>query len=103
MPLYVYILQCSDGSYYTGMTENLLHRLSQHESGDDPHSYTHSRSPVKLVWSQEFPSHEEAFACERQIKGWNRKKKEALIRNDLQAVHQIVEAERRKRRAAKST
>ena len=95
MPYFIYILKCVDDSYYTGMTENLSERLTAHENGFDPKAYTYSRRPVILVWTQEFPTHDEAFSCERQIKGWNRMKKEALIRNDWDKIHQIVKDERR--------
>jgi predicted GIY-YIG superfamily endonuclease len=59
-----------------------------------PKSYTFSRRPVKLIWMDEFSTKDEAFVFERQVKGWNRKKKEALIRGDWEAIHQIVKEER---------
>lgn len=75
---YVYILKCSDGSYYTGQTSNIENRLAQHQNGLLD-CYTFSRRPVTLVFSEEFLSRSDAFKWERQIKGWTRKKKEALI------------------------
>ena len=66
-------------------------------------SHTHSRRPVKLVWAQEFSTHEEAFAFERQIKGWSRAKKKALIENDWEKIHQIVSDERKRRKREKKT
>mgnify|MGYP002076884493 CR=1 FL=1 len=101
MPFFVYILKCADGSYYIGSTSNLEVRLAEHQSGFFPDSYTASRRPVQLVWSQECANHDEAFRFERQIKGWNRKKKEALIRNDFQRIHEIVTEERLRREAEK--
>jgi putative endonuclease len=79
----VYIVHCVDGSYYTGVTNNLERRLSEHNDGMDPCSYTHSRRPVCLVYSEEFGDIEDAIDAEKQIKGWSRKKKEALIQGDL--------------------
>lgn len=96
---YVYILECSDGSYYVGSTTNLERRLAEHQTGLPEKSYTSSRLPVKLVWSAEFPSDNDAFLRERQIKGWSRAKKEALIRGDWDGIHEIVKRERKKRRA----
>ena len=78
MTFHVYILQCSDGSYYTGHTEDLEVRLHGHHSGEYG-GYTKNRRPVKPVFSQEFPTRDQAFQIERQVKGWSRRKKEALI------------------------
>jgi predicted GIY-YIG superfamily endonuclease len=77
----VYILKCSDNSYYTGHTDNLEKRISEHGSGEII-GYTHSRWPVKLVYTVELPTRYEALPRERQIKRWSRRKKEALIEND---------------------
>ena len=84
MAFYVYILECSDGSYYTGHTDDLERRLETHNAGELD-GYTKNRRPLKLVFQQELPSRDEAFAAERQIKGWTRRKKEAIIidRRDL--------------------
>ena len=87
---WVYILQCSDGSYYTGKTTNLELRIAQHQQGYIK-GYTYERRPVKLVFSQEFPSIIEAIRAERQIKGWTRAKKEALIHGDFQRLHALAE------------
>ena len=96
---WVYLLKCSDSAYYIGMTDNLELRFSQYQTGFDPKSYTASRRPVKLMWAQEFASHDEAFRCERQVKGWSRAKKEALVNNDWDEIHGIVKRERKLRRA----
>jgi predicted GIY-YIG superfamily endonuclease len=74
---WVYILCCSDGSYYTGHTENLEIRVARHQAGEIA-GYTQKKLPVELVFSEEFSSRDDAFIRERQIKGWSRKKKEAL-------------------------
>ena len=85
MKAWLYILQCADRSYYTGSTNNLQLRLAQHQAGEGG-VYTQSRLPVELVYVQEFPSEHEAFLRERQVKGWSRAKKEALIRGDFEAL-----------------
>lgn len=93
----IYILQCSDGSYYTGLTKDLEGRLREHEAGAHAEAYTFSRRPVKLVWSVIAGSYPEALQWERKIKGWSRAKKEALIRGDIEGIHEIVKMERVKR------
>ena len=76
---YVYILQCSDDSYYTGVTSNLEKRLIEHLSAKYTNSYTAQRLPIKLVFYAEFTDINHAIAKEKQIKNWSRPKKEALI------------------------
>jgi predicted GIY-YIG superfamily endonuclease len=68
MAFWTHLLRCSDGSFYTGHTDALEHRIGQHQSGQIP-GYTQTRRPVTLVWSQDFPSRLEALEAERQIKG----------------------------------
>ena len=85
MGFYVYILRCADESYYTGHTEDLEFRLAEHESGHIP-GYTHRCRPVKLVFAEEFSTRIEALESERQIKGWSRAKKEALIARDWESL-----------------
>jgi len=75
---YMYILLCADGSYYTGSTTNLELRLQQHQAGEGA-NHTRKNLPVKLLYYEEFQRIDEAFYREKQIQGWNRKKKEALI------------------------
>ena len=82
---YMYILECADGSYYTGSTTNLDLRLQQHQSGEGA-NHTQKRLPVELVYYEEFDRIDEAFYREKQIQGWSRKKKEALINNK---VHEL--------------
>lgn len=94
---FAYILKCADGKYYTGSTTSLDERLNAYQLGVDPFSFTYNRRPVKLVWSESFATELEAAAVERQLKGWSRAKKEALIRGDWDAVHEIVKAERKRR------
>lgn len=92
-----YILICSDGTYYTGLTIDLEGRIHDHETGTRSESYTYSRRPVKLVWSIFTESYQEAFQWEHKIKGWSRAKKEALIRGDIDGIHEIVKSERKQR------
>ena len=79
---YIYILECADGSYYTGSTKYLKYRLSQHQNGEGA-NHTKKRLPVKLVYFEEFHRIEKAFYREKQIQGWSRKKKEALINGEF--------------------
>lgn len=77
--MFVYILECSDGSYYTGVTNSIWIRFDQHQRGMHPESYTYSRRPVKLVYFQTFNSPLPAIAYEKKIKKWSHAKKKALI------------------------
>jgi putative endonuclease len=79
---YVYILECNDESYYTGVTNNLDERLAQQESGYVISCYTFKRRPLKLVYSIQMDDINQAIALEKQIKGWSRKKKQAFINED---------------------
>ena len=81
MDFFAYLLRCSDGSYYAGHTDDIDVRIAQHQTGSLG-GYTARRRPVTLVWSERFPTREEAFAVERKLKGWSRAKKEALIAGD---------------------
>jgi putative endonuclease len=89
MAFYVYVLKCSDDSYYTGHTDNLELRLSQHQSGSFK-GYTTTRLPVRLVYQKDFVTREEALSVERQIKGWSRAKKEAMMREDWAMVSNLA-------------
>jgi putative endonuclease len=90
MSFWVYILRCADGSYYTGHTDNLETRLGQHSAVVLPNCYTFNRRPLKLVFLQEFVTREEALTSEQQIKGWSRKKKEAMMRGDWAEVSRLA-------------
>ena len=92
---WVYILECADGSFYTGHTDNLQLRVAQHERGVFADCYTYQRRPLKLVFQQQFASRHEAFQAERQIKPWSRAKKIALIKQDW---HELSIQARSKRR-----
>jgi putative endonuclease len=80
--LFVYILRCRDDSYYVGVTNNLEGRFEEHQQGNNPTAYTFTRRPVQLVYYETFSNPEEAIDFEKQLKGWSRKKKEALIENN---------------------
>lgn len=79
---WMYILICSDGSYYVGSTSNLDARLRQHQEGRGA-AYTRRRLPVRLAHAVELPSVREAFAAEKKVQGWSRAKREALIEGRL--------------------
>lgn len=79
---FTYILECSDGSYYTRSTKFIELRLQQHQKGEGA-NHTKKRLPVKLVYLEEFTRIDEAFYREKQIQGWSRKKKEALIQGSF--------------------
>ncbi len=83
---YVYILKCSDNTYYVGVTNNLDRRINEHKSGANPGSYTSKRLPVKLMYYTQFTEPESAFAFETQIKKWSRAKKEALINEEYEKL-----------------
>ena len=74
---YMYILKCSDDSYYTGSTKDLELRIQQHQAGEGA-NHTKKRLPVILVYYEEFRRIDEAFYREKQVRGWSRKKKETL-------------------------
>jgi adenosine deaminase len=87
---YLYILECADGSYYTGSTKYLDRRLAQHQSGEGA-NHTRKRLPVKLVYYETFTRIDEAFYREKQIQGWSRKKKEALINEQSDELKRLAE------------
>ncbi len=86
----VYILSCSDNSFYTGITNNLDRRIEEHEIGNDTNSYTYNRRPIKLVFQQEFLEPSQAIKFEKQIKGWSRKKKMALINKEWDCLPKLA-------------
>ena len=81
MALYVYILKCADGTYYTGLTDDPRRRLEEHQQGIRKNAYTYRRRPVKMVYSMHFPdgTHDQARAWEKKLKGWSTAKKLAVI------------------------
>ena len=93
---FVYILKYSDGSYYTGSTKELALRIEQHQAGFGA-NYTRKRLPVELVYCEEFERIEQAFAREKQIQGWSRRKKEALIESRYDELPRLSENYAKKR------
>jgi len=88
MSAWVYILKCNDDSYYTGSTVDFQSRIVKH--GEDSVSgWTASRLPVKIAFVHEFNTIDEAIRAERQIKGWSRAKKEALINSNFDLLVEL--------------
>ncbi|SDS63665.1 putative endonuclease [Mucilaginibacter mallensis] len=91
---FVYILLCGDNSYYTGVTNDLERRIYEHENGLNPGSYTSTRRPIKLVFHERFPDVIQAIAFEKQVKGWKRTKKEAIINGDWHLLPEIFKVKK---------
>ena len=85
---HVYILKCADGSYYVGSTRSLDTRMLQHSTGVGA-KYTSTRLPVELVFAQEFDRIDEAYEREKQIQGWSRRKREALIAHETERLPEL--------------
>ena len=90
---YMYILECADGSYYTGSTKNLELRIAQHQAGEGA-NHTRKHLPVKLVYYETYPRIDHAFYREKQVQGWSRKKKEALINGAFESLSPLSMAYR---------
>ena len=85
---FIYIVQCSDDSFYIGVTSNLGKRLYEHNSGVYPDAFTYKRRPVVLKWVEQFTDPHQAFKVEKQLKGWSRRKKVALIEENWEKLVQ---------------
>ena len=94
MSWFAYILLCSNGSYYVGHTEDLEARLTLHNAGKGAH-YTAHRRPVFLAYSESFPTRRLAMEREKQLKKWSRAKKQALVNEDLNRLHDLARRRRR--------
>jgi putative endonuclease len=91
---WAYILECADGSFYVGSTTDLDRRVGQHNDGlGAAYTRRQGRRPVRLVWAADFHRKDEAFAFEKRIAGWSRKKKLALI-EDRRTCCRLSRAER---------
>jgi len=88
---HVYIVKCKDNSYYTGVTNDIERRIAEHNSGFDKASYTFPRRPVELLFAYELNDVNQAIAFEKQLKGWSRKKKEAVISGDWDILKVLAE------------
>ncbi|MCF8316899.1 MAG: GIY-YIG nuclease family protein [Ignavibacteriales bacterium] len=85
----MYILECADGSFYTGSTKNLERRLWEHQNLLGA-NHTRKRLPVKLVYYEEYSRIDDAFYREKQVQGWSRRKKEALIKGEPELLPQLA-------------
>ena len=97
---YTYIVRCRDDTYYVGSTWDVEARVWQHNSPDLGAAYTRHRQPVVLVWCCWFDSIEQAFGFEKRVQGWNRRKREALIRGEYDALPNLSRRAAVQRRAA---
>ena len=84
--IYLYIVECSDGTFYTGVTNNLERRILEHNTGTSEKAYTFKRRPVKLVYSNSFTDFNLAFEWEDKVKKWSKSKKQALIKGDFELL-----------------
>ena len=98
MEFVLYILECADGSFYIGHTDNLDRRMEQHDEGKGC-AYTAVRRPLKLIHAEAFETCIEALAMERKLKGWSRAKKLAYIAGDWGAVSTLAKGRHRHQRA----
>jgi putative endonuclease len=89
---FVYIGECSDKSYYTGVTNDIDRRLWEHNNDEKKTAYTYSRRPVVLKYCESFQQVQNAIAWEKQLKGWSRKKKEALFKNDWEEIKRLAKS-----------
>jgi putative endonuclease len=89
---FVYIVECSDKSYYTGVTNNIERRIWEHNNEENPSGYTFKRRPVILKYCQRFQDITQAIAWEKQVKGWSRKKKEALFIEDWEEIKKLAKS-----------
>jgi putative endonuclease len=87
---YLYILRCANGLYYTGSTNDIEKRLNQHQNGEGA-NFTKKHLPVELVYLEEFQRVDDAYFKEKQVQGWSRKKKEALITGNFNKLHELSE------------
>jgi predicted GIY-YIG superfamily endonuclease len=97
MEFTLYILECVDGSYYIGHTDNLDKRLEQHEQGKGC-TYTLTRRPLKLIHTEGFETRYEALTMERKLKGWSRAKKQAYMAADWPAVGALAKGKHQHQR-----
>ncbi len=94
---YLYILECCDGTYYTGSTKDIEKRLKEHQSGQGA-NYTKDRLPVKLVYYEKYRCVIDAFLREKQIQNWSHDKKHALIEKNLTKLHELAVCQSKKKR-----
>lgn len=85
---FTYILRCGNGEYYVGSTEDIEKRIRQHKTGKGGH-FTRLHLPIELVYTEEYPTLSQAFKRERQLHGWSRAKKEALIAGNIALLKEL--------------
>jgi len=85
----MYILECADGSFYTGSTKDLENRLWEHQNGKGA-NYTKSRLPIELMYYEEYDKIDIAFYREKQVQGWSRRKKKALIEGKQELLPKLA-------------
>lgn len=85
----VYILKCADNSYYTGVTNDIDRRLYEHENTINVNCYTAERRPLVLAFCEHFEDINDAISFEKQVKGWSRKKKEAIINDNWDKLKEL--------------
>jgi len=88
---FVYMLRCSDNTFYVGITSDLERRLNEHNSGKYPSAYTYNRRPLELVWYQDFLEPNQAITFEKKIKKWSKAKKEAIIQDKWEHLPELSE------------
>ena len=103
MTLFVYIIECSDKSFYTGVTNDIDRRITEHNEGHNPKSFTFSRRPVKLVYFEVHSDPYFAIQREKQIKGWSRKKKIAMIKGEWEKLPELSKSKMTKTNPHTST
>lgn len=89
---HMYILECNNGTYYTGSTKNLSRRLLQHMQGAGA-NYTRKYKPVRLVYTEEFQCVQDAYYREKQVQGWSHNKKKALIERNSEQLHNLAKCQ----------
>ena len=89
---FVYIVECKDNFYYTGVTNDLDRRLWEHNTGFNKKCYTCKRHPVELKYYQRFTDINDAIEWEKQLKGWGRKKKQALFTENWELIQQLAKS-----------
>jgi putative endonuclease len=89
---YVYIVECKDGSYYTGVTNDIERRLWEHNAGYNKTCYTYERRPVELKYLSHFTDIRQAISWEKQLKGWSRKKKQALFKENWEEIKRLAKS-----------
>jgi putative endonuclease len=87
---YVYMLRCIDGTFYTGVTNDIERRFHEHSTGHDPSCYTYSRRPLRLAYAGEFQYIDRAINFEKQLKGWSHKKKRAFADGDWPLLKRLA-------------